>query len=269
MLAKAIMATSMSDPGWLTVNGVRLEVVEHGQGRPILFLHGENGLEPHAPFLALLATHGRVLAPSHPGFNHSPDVEYIDTVDDLSYLYLDLIAECNLREVILIGASLGGWIAAEMAVKCTDRLAKLILVTPVGIKVGDRETRDIPDIFALPVEEVARLQYHDPTRAVVTSVALSDDEVTVIARNREATALYAWEPYFHNPKLRRRLHRIDIPTLLLWGTSDRFVTPGYYGAAYRDAIPGARLALIEYAGHFPHIEQPEALVGRVRDFLDE
>ena len=90
--------------------------------------------------------------------------------------------------------------------------------------------------------------------------------MTVIARNREATALYAWEPYFHDPKLRRRLHRITVPTLLLWGADDRFVAADYYGAAYRDAIPGAGLETIPGAGHFPHLEQPEALAERVRAF---
>src|SRR5215510_5156510 len=263
------MAQSIAGPGWLTVHGVQLEVIERGQGRPLVVLHGENGLDPRDSFLDLLAAHGRVLAPSHPGFGHSPDVETIDTVDDLAYLYLDLLAEQDLRGVTLIGFSLGGWVAAEMTVKSTERLAGLILVAPLGIKVGDRETRDIPDIFALAADEVTRLQYHDPTRAVVDYTTLSDDALTVIARNREATTLYAWEPYFHNPKLRQRLHRINIPTLLLWGASDRFVTPGYYGAAYRDAIPGARLEVIERAGHFPHLEQPEALAGRVREFLDK
>ena len=262
------MAQSIPGPSWLSVHGARLEIIERGQGRPLAVLHGENGLDPRDPFLDLLAAHGRVLAPSHPGFGHSPDVETIDTVDDLAYLYLDLLAEQDLRGVTLIGFSLGGWVAAEMAVKSTDRLAGLILVAPLGIKVGDRETRDIPDIFALAADEVARLQYHDPGRAVIDYTALSDDALTVIAHNREATALYGWEPYFHNPKLRQRLHRVNVPTLLLWGASDRFVTSGYYGAAYRDAIPGARLEVIERAGHFPHLEQPEALVERVRRFLD-
>jgi pimeloyl-ACP methyl ester carboxylesterase len=262
------MTIRVSGSGWLTVHGVQLEVIGRGQGRPIVFLHEEEGLDPQAPFLHLLAAHGRVIAPSHPGFGHSPDADTIDTIDDLAYLYLDLLAEQGLREVILIGCSLGGWVAAEMAVKNTDRLAKLILVAPLGIKVGDRETRDIPDIFALPTEEVVRLKYYDPTRAAVDYTALSDDALTVIARNREATALYCWEPYFHNPKLRQRLHRINIPTLLLWGASDRFVTSGYYGAAYRDAILGVRLELIERAGHLPHIEQPEAFAERVRAFID-
>jgi len=263
------MTNTVSRLDWLTVYGVQLEVVERGRGRSIVVLHGEDGLDPAAPFLDLLAAHGRVVAPSHPGFGHSPDAETIDTIDDLAYLYLDLLAGQDLREVSLIGFSLGGWIAAEMAVKSTDRLARLILVAPVGIKVGNRESRDIPDIFALPSQEVARLQYHDPTRAVVDYTVLSNDALTVLARDREATALYGWEPYFHNPKLRQRLHRINVPTLLLWGASDRFITHSYYGAAYRDAIPGARLEVIERAGHFPHREQPAAFVKRVRKFLAE
>ncbi|PYN10434.1 MAG: hypothetical protein DME05_27440, partial [Candidatus Rokuibacteriota bacterium] len=209
------MATNVTHPGWMSVHGVRLEIVERGQGRPILWLHGEEGLDPGAQFLDLLAAHGSVLAPSHPGFGHSPDVASIDTVDDLSYLYLDVLAERNLRDVTVVGSSLGGWIAAEMAVKCSDRFSGLVLVAPLGIKVGDRETRDIPDIFALPPDEVARLQYRDPAKVAVDHGQLSDDQLTVIARNREATALYAWEPYFHNPKLRQWLHRITLPTLLL------------------------------------------------------
>ena len=253
--------------GQLTLPSVQLEIHAHGQGRPILVLHGEDGPHRQDPFFSLLANEGRAILPTHPGFGQSPDMANIDTVDDLAYLYLDVLDAYDLHNVVVVGCSLGGWIAAEVAVKSTTRLSQLILVAPVGIKVGDRETRDIPDIFALPAEEVTRLQYYDPSMAGVDYATLSDDELTVIARNREATALYAWEPYFHNPKLRQRLHRISVPTLLLWGASDRFVTPGYYGTAYRDAIPGAQLDVIDQAGHWPHVEQPEMFVERVRSFL--
>ena len=222
---------------------------------------------PQAPFFSLLAKQGRVILPTHPGFDQAPDAADIDTVDDLAYLYLDLLDESDLCEVVVIGCSLGGWIAAEMAVKSTARLSQLVLVAPLGIKVGDRETRDIPDIFALPPEEVTRLQYHDPARVAVDYASLSDDELLVIARNREATALYAWEPYFHNPKLRQRLYRVALPTLLVWGARDRFVTPDYYGTAYRDAIPGAQFTVIDQAGHWPHLEQPEVFAERVGAFL--
>jgi pimeloyl-ACP methyl ester carboxylesterase len=253
--------------GWMTVAGVQLETIERGQGRPILWLHGEEGLDPDAPVLGALAAHGRVLAPSHPGYGHSPEAAAVDTVDDLAYLYLDLLAQQEAPDAVVIGASLGGWVAAEMAVKSTVGLGRLVLVAPLGIKVGDRETRDIPDIFALHPDEVLKLQYYDPACARLDPTTLSDDRLTVIARNREATALYAWEPYFHNPKLRARLHRISTPTLLLWGAEDRFVAADYYGAAYRDAIPGARLETVAAAGHFPHLEQPNAVAERIGAFI--
>ncbi len=250
------------------VGDAEVELLERGTGRPVLWLHGEEGLDPAAPYLDLMAAHARVLAPTHPGFGLAPEIEDVDTVGDLAYLYLDLLAERNLRDVVLVGCSLGGWIAAEIAVRCGHRLAALVLVGALGIKVGDRETRDIPDIFALHPQEVIELQYRDPARFAVDHAKLSDEQLTAIARSREATALYAWEPYFHDPKLRRRLRRITVPTLLLWGAEDRFVAADYYGAAYRDAIPGARLETVPRAGHFPHLEEPDALAARVRAFLD-
>jgi pimeloyl-ACP methyl ester carboxylesterase len=263
------MARSASGITRVAVRGVELALVERGEGRTILWLHGEEGPDPEAPVLDLLAAHGRVLAPAHPGFGHSPDASDIDTVDDLAYLYLDLLAERGYRDVVLIGSSLGGWIAAEMAVRSPQRLARVVLAGALGIKVGDRETRDIPDIFALHPEEIRRLLYQDPDKARVDYTALSDEQLAVIARNREATALYAWEPYFHNPKLRQRLHRIGVPTLFLWGAEDRFVSAGYYGAAYCAAVPGARLETIEGAGHYPHLDAPDAFVARIREFLDD
>ena len=120
----------------------------------------------------------------------------------------------------LAGFSLGGWIAAEVAVRCAHRLSRLILVSPVGIKAGDRETRDIPDIFALPPEEVTRLVYHDPRKAAVNYAAMSDERLRTVARNRQSLALYTWEPYMHNPKLRYRIGRLELPVLLIRGTSD-------------------------------------------------
>src|SRR5262245_3712645 len=125
---------------WLTIQGVRIEAVVRGEGRPILWLHGEEGPDPASPVFDGLAMLGRVIAPSHPGFGHSPAADTIDTVDDLAYLYLDVLAGENCRDALVVGCSLGGWIAAEVAVKCADRLGRLALIAPLGIKVGDRET---------------------------------------------------------------------------------------------------------------------------------
>lgn len=251
--------------GRLSIGDVQLEVFHRGSGPPMLLLHGGAGLDHRAAFLGLLARRFEVIAPSHPGFGRSPLPDRFDSVDDLAYLYLDLIDELDLHDVVLVGFSLGGWIAAELAVRCSHRLGKLVLVAPVGIKVSGRETRDLPDIFATAPDELARLAWHDPTKATIEYASLTDDELRIIVRNRESLALFTWEPYMHNPKLRHHLSRIRIPTLLLRGASDRIVSAAY-ADAYAALIPGARTGLIADAGHAPEIEQPDELVTRIFDF---
>jgi len=254
--------------GRLTIKDVQLEVFHKGSGPALLVLHGGGGLDHRAKFLELLAQRFEIIAPSHPGFGRSPLPDRFDSVDDLAYLYLDLAEALDLRDAILMGFSLGGWVAAEIAVRCTHRFAKLVLVGPVGIKVGDRETREIPDIFATAPEQVLRLTFHDPAKAAVDYLSLSDEEAQIIVRNREALTLYTWEPYMHNPKLRYHLDRIRIPTRLIRGESDGLVSQAY-AQAYAGLIPGARLELIPAAGHAPQIEQPEEFVRRVLAFVRE
>jgi pimeloyl-ACP methyl ester carboxylesterase len=153
-----------------------------------------------------------------------------------------------------------------MAVKSIQRLSCLVLANAVGIKVSDRETRDIADIFAVTEPEFNALAYYDPAIAARDYKAMPDAAVRTIARNREATARYAWSPYMHDPKLKGRLHRIRIPTLFLWGSADRILTEDY-GRAYCAAIPGARFETIARAGHYPHIEQPDAFAQAVFAFM--
>jgi pimeloyl-ACP methyl ester carboxylesterase len=252
----------------LTVNGVEIEVVRRGSGRPVLVLHGFQTVDPGACFVDLLARRGEVIAPSGPGFGCSLRPKDFDTVYDLVRLYLDVLEILPGKKAALLGFSFGGWLAAEVAVACGHRIDKLILVDPVGIKVSDRETPDILDIFNQSPDEVRRASWHDPGRFAPDFNAMSDEALTVYARNREALCLYAWHPYMYNPQLPRWLGRIKVPTLLLWGGSDRIVTPDY-GRAYSRMIPGARFELIAGAGHHPEIEQPEVFVERVSRFLEE
>jgi pimeloyl-ACP methyl ester carboxylesterase len=242
-------------------------VIESGQGRPLLFLHPEIGLDGAMPAIERLAARARVIAPSHPGFGRSELPRAMTTVDDLAYFYLDLVEIFDLRETVLVGVSLGGWIAAEIAVKSTARLSHLVLSDAVGIKVGDRETRDIADIFSLTEKEFVELAYFDATKGRRDYAGMSEEDVRIIARNRESTARFGWSPYLHNPKLKQRLYRIGIPTLVLWGANDRIVTPDY-GRAYVAALPQARFELIEHAGHFPHIERPEEFARRIISFVE-
>jgi pimeloyl-ACP methyl ester carboxylesterase len=251
----------------ILVTGARIELIDRGHGRPILFLHPHIGLDTAAPVLAMLAAGGRLIAPSHPGFGHSERPAGITTVDDLAYLYLDMMDELDLRDTVVVGISLGAWIAAAIAVKSTARMARLVLGNPVGIKVGDRETREILDIFAMLEGEFLQKAYADPAAGRRDYSAITDDEVRVVARNREAAALYTWSPYMHDPKLKGRLHRIRIPTLVLWGTADRLIDEAY-GKAFAAAVPDAKFVTIAGAGHFPHIEQPQTFAAHVLAFSD-
>jgi pimeloyl-ACP methyl ester carboxylesterase len=248
----------------IALQGIDLPVQRQGSGPPLLLLHGGDGPPQQAPFVQRLSAHFEVIAPTHPGFAGTPLPEHFDDIEDLVYLYLDLMDVLDLRDVVLLGLSMGGWAAAEIAVRTTQRLSRLILVDAVGIKPGDRETRDIADIFARPDAEVARLLYHDPAGGPPVS-QLSEAQSTTVAANRIAHALYTWDPYMHNPKLRYRLHRIDVPTLLIWGASDGVVSVAY-AEAFCQMIPGARLVVIPEAGHLPQVEQPERFVEHVLSF---
>lgn len=252
----------------LTVHGIELETLRRGAGRPMLLLHGFQTIDPEARFLELLSRHGEIIAPSSPGFANSPRPKDFDTVYDLMHLYLELLQTLPGEKVALVGFSFGGWVAAEVAVACSHRLEKLILVDPLGIKISGRETRDILDIFNQSPDDVRRKSWHDPDRFAPDFNAMSDEALVTFARNREALCLYAWHPYMYNPQLPRWLGRIKIPTLLLWGESDEVVTPDY-GRAYSRLISGSRFELIEAAGHHPEIEQPEVFVQRVSRFLEE
>jgi pimeloyl-ACP methyl ester carboxylesterase len=265
------MAVTAREAGRVEVNGIGIEVSEAGKGRPLLFLHPGHParrVDPSAAVLELLAEKARVIAPTHPGFGMSPAPAQLTTIDDLAYLYLDLMEAMDIRDCVVVGLSLGGWIAAEMAVKTTERMSKLVLVDSVGIKPGNREARDIADIYAVTDKQLAELVYADPGKMARDVKSLPESELVLMARSREATGRYGWTPYLHDPKLMGRLHRIHIPALVLWGEADRVVAPDY-GRSFAAAIPGARFETIEAAGHFPHLEQPGALARRILDFVEE
>ncbi|MEX2194931.1 MAG: alpha/beta hydrolase [Thermoleophilaceae bacterium] len=242
-----------------------LEVTEVGDGNPLLVLHGGGGPQSCAAIVERLAAGHRVLAPTHPGFAGTARPDWIDTVDDLAYLYLDLLDHHGLEDVTLVGCSLGGWIAAEMAVRDRARIGRLVLVDAVGIRVGARDERDVVDIFATSAEEVRELAFHDPAAGEVDYASMDQADVEALLANEEALALYAWRPYMHNPKLRRRLARVKMPTLIVWGESDRIVSPDY-GRAFAAAIPDARFELLAGAGHAPQVEQPEGLCELIAQF---
>ena len=260
--------TSAPAAEFVSVAGVELEVLRRGTGNPLLLLHGFQHIDPRLPVVDLLARDAQLIAPSHPGFGRSSRPADFGTVYDLVHLYLGFLDTLPQGPLTLMGFSFGGWLAAEVAVKAGRRIDKLILVDALGIKVSDRETPDILDVFNAHPQDVIAKSWHDPQAFAPRYDDMEDDELVAVARNREALARYGFHPYMHNPQLKRWLSNIKARTLVLWGASDGVVKPAY-GEAYARLIPGARFESIANAGHHPEIEQPEALAARVRAFLNQ
>jgi pimeloyl-ACP methyl ester carboxylesterase len=251
----------------ITLAGIEIELFEGGSGTPLLFLHGAQGFMPSQPYVGLVASRRRLIAPSHPGFGRSGLPLWLDSVDDIAHLYLELMDRKGLDRVDVVGCSLGGWLAAEIATKSPERIGKLALVGPVGVKVGPPDKLDIPDIFAMSQDKVARLIFHDLEKGRLDVANMSDEDLTTIARNRETTALLTWEPWMHNPKLRHRLHRVSAPTLFIRGASDGLVSQSYVDG-YAKLIPNAQVTTIAAAGHAPQLEQPEEFARALIAFLE-
>jgi pimeloyl-ACP methyl ester carboxylesterase len=248
----------------LDVRGTRIRVLRGGSGPPLIFLHGASGHIGWLPFLDQLSQRFDVIAPEHPGFGASDDPPWLDRPSDLAYFYLDVIDALKLDRVHLMGTSLGGWIAAELGVRNTSRLASLTLICAVGILANDGAPMD--DMFRMSAEENARRFYADPERVRRRLAALASADPRMLVRNRSTVVRLSY-PHFVNPELAKWLHRVDVPTLLVWGASDGLVPPRF-GEAYRDRIPGATLVVIPQAGHAPFEEQPDAFLAAFDAFLD-
>ncbi|MBX5491377.1 MAG: alpha/beta fold hydrolase [Chloroflexi bacterium] len=249
----------------LTVAGTRLRLWSAGTGPPLLYLHGANGAH-WLPGHDLLAAHCRVLLPEHPGWGEDDLAGGLEELDDLVYFYLDLLDALDLARVHLVGHSLGGWLAAEIAVGQAHRLWTLTLVDAAGLWLDEAP---LPDLFALSPAETTRLATFDPAAAEAAIAAAATPAAQAAQqRARVAFARVAWNPYLHNPRLPARLHRVHVPTLLLWGAADRVIPPAY-ADAYARRLPDARVVRLPECGHSPPREQPAAFARTVLEFLRE
>jgi pimeloyl-ACP methyl ester carboxylesterase len=250
----------------IAVRGCNINVMRGAVGRPLLFLHGGNGAGQWLPFMADLAARHDVIVPEHPGYGASDTPGWLDTISDLANFYLDFLDQLDLDNVDLVGFSLGGWIAAELAVRNTQRLNSLTLVDAAGIHVPG-----VPqvDTFLISDEQLVRELFHDPKWTGPMLAALNRPEVEdVLLRNRSTTARLSWQPRAYDPHLHKWLHRIDVPTLIIWGANDRLFPPDY-ARAYQGLIPGSKLTIIPECGHVPQVEQRAAFVAALEGFLDE
>ncbi|WP_407987682.1 alpha/beta fold hydrolase [Kitasatospora sp. CMC57] len=232
-----------------------LTLSETGAGRPVLLLHGGGGPATVAGLAERLSRSARTITPVHPGWDGTQRPDWLTGVDDLALAYLHHLHDRRLRDVLVVGSSLGGWIAAEMAVRDSSGvITGLVLIDAVGVHV---EAEPITDVLALDARGLAEHSWHDPDRYHVDPADLPPGELARRQANMATMRTLADNPYMHDPKLLRRLGRVHVPTLLLWGESDRIVTPAY-GAAYAAAFGNAHLELVPRAGHLPQLEQPEA-----------
>jgi len=248
----------------LSVRGTPIHMRSAGNGPALLYLHGAGAGGRWLTFQERLAERFTVHAPTHPGHAGSPAAEWIEHISDLAFHYLDLLDEQGLERVHLVGASFGGWIAAEMATMASHRLASLVLIDPVGIKV---DGWIYPFLFAMDLPQIVSTVFHNPMAALALAPRdlSSVDGLVEIHRERAALARVAWNPYLYDPLLRRRLGRIAAPTLLCWGEHDR-LAPLACAEAWAQEIPGATLRTFADPGHAPHIEEPDAVAAAVVEF---
>ena len=252
---------------WIRVAGVDVHAWVGGRGPVLLVLHGAGGNRGFTRWLERVAERFTVWAPTHPGFGASGDAEWMDGIDDLARFHLWLIDAAGLGRPHVLGHSIGGWAAAEMATMSPAAIDRLVLVAPAGLKPAKGE---ILDIFYHPPAELVTMMVHDPGSVpewdALFGRPMTPPQQEVAIRNREMTARLTWKPYMHDPRLPRFLPRVTNPTLIVWGREDRIV-PVECAAEYRALLPNARVEVLERCGHLPPIEQPDAFAALVSGFL--
>jgi pimeloyl-ACP methyl ester carboxylesterase len=241
---------------------VNLVVEERGEGQPFLLLHGGAGPASMTRFASLLAERHpvRVITPTHPGFARTERPNELKNIKGLAQLYAAFLDHLGVSDVTVIGNSVGGWIAAELALLANPRVSGIVLVGATGIEVAGHP---IPDVSKLTLDEVMSLSYHNPKPFKVDPASVTDDQHAIISSNRAALQVYA--PQSTDPTLAQRLAKIAVPALVISGESDRIVDPDY-GRAYAAAIPGARFELLAGTGHVAQIETPELLLETIWNY---
>jgi pimeloyl-ACP methyl ester carboxylesterase len=267
---RVLLARNGGQEETITVAGRPIVLRHAGEGTPFVYLHstlGESAM--WLPFYQTWARQFRVFVPTHPGFGKSGGFDQIDTIEDMAFHYVELLDALGLEEVILGGVSLGGWIAAEFAVRWPERVKRLWIADAPGLWV---EEQPLPDLFRFmgDTRKMREVLFHDPD-CYMAQLLFQDrpDEERILTAYQNLTVLgrLLWErPY--SPKLPARLHRVQCPTLLLWGANDRLVPPAY-GEAYRKLLPQAEWKLIPECGHLPMFECETEFVEVVKQFAQQ
>ncbi len=258
----------------LEVMGRPVHELRGGEGSPLLYLHsamGETDMWP--PHLIELTEKWEIHAPTHPGFGRSEGLETIRDIEDLVFHYLAYMDQMGWKSVDMVGFSLGGWIAAEIAARHPSRVSRLVLVSSVGIWIRQRPIHDIfIEDLRYPDRFISRY-FHDTDcpaaqvlKAMMGSLDLPDEYIIRMIRSRAATAKIGWNPLLHDPRLAGLLPRVTAPTLCLWGDDDK-VVPEVYGERFAELIPGAELRIVPECGHLLPLEKQAEFVAAVTEFM--
>lgn len=247
-----------------TIGTVDINYSDDGSGQTILLLHGGGGPFTVASFSRLMTAESdtRVITPVHPGFGGTHRPHSLTSIRQLASAYVALLDALQLTDVTVVGNSIGGWIAAEIAVLASDRVASVVLIDAVGILV---EGHPVADFFSLSFAELAQLSYFTPDAFQIDPSTMTPEQLEVMAGNRTALAIYSGVDSMADPTLRERLASVTAPTLVVWGDSDGIVDPDY-GKSYASAIPGAEFMKLAETGHMPQLESPQRLLTAVRQF---
>ena len=254
----------MPNDEYLDFPGGRVHLLRGGTGEPVLFLHAAGGAGRWLEFHELLATRFEVIAPDHPGFGGSDDLADVEGMDDLVYHYLDVLDRLGLERPHVVGASFGGWVAAELAVQAPHRIRSLVLLSAAGLRLPDHP---IADLFLMTPDQLVAALFKDTGKAAAAFPPNPDvDTILAIYRDMTALARFSWVPFLNNPKLARRLRRITAPSLVVWPTEDNLV-PVAHGHRYTGLIPNATFAEVADCGHAMYFERPAEFADIIASFL--
>ncbi|WP_157692548.1 alpha/beta fold hydrolase [Granulibacter bethesdensis] len=245
----------------LIARAASLNVQTLGHGKPVLLLHSGAGPGSMMPLASALEARSHVILPTMPGFDDQPRQAGIVTIGDVATLYLSLLEQMRATDVTIIGNSVGGWIAAEMALRKSPRVSGIVLLDAIGLDPSPEGGAVLDPLKLGPA--VGAYAFHDPQR-----FGTPPDEAAAerIRRNQQVLLTYAGEPFMNDPTLRRRLPKMPVPSLVIWGESDRIVTPAY-GYQFAQLMPNARFKLVPQAGHFPQIEATAVVVESIAEFV--
>jgi len=248
---------------FIEVDGCRTHYRRAGKGAPLVFLHGAGGAPQVLPFMERLAQRFDVLVPDAPGYGQSDEPAWLENIHDVAYFYLDFLAALKLDKAVIVGTSMGGWMAMEMAVRNTSRIASLVLVSPAGVRAPGAEPADI---FLLSPEDMTRKLFYDQKYAEARLAApVTPESIDLGLKNRHTTARLAWEPRLHDPMLPKWLHRIDVPVAIVWGKEDQ-ILPVAIAHELKRLLPKAELTLFERCGHLVVQEKADECCELVEKF---